>query len=99
MKILLAIDESTCSGAALQAVIEQCRTHGAAVRVVHAVDWDHMVPISLQFARGTEVPRAYQALRERTARDADTLVAGVARQLQEAGFATSRWCVRENRSA
>jgi nucleotide-binding universal stress UspA family protein len=88
MKILLAIDASTCSEAAVQAVIAQLRPQNAAVRVVHAVTWEH-IPISLQFARGTEAPHAYGELRERTLREAVDMVAGAARQPRIAGFSTS----------
>jgi nucleotide-binding universal stress UspA family protein len=86
MKILLAIDGSECSAAATQAVIAQLRSHNTDVRVIHAVNWQHIVPISLQFERGSEVAHAYQALRDQTARDAEALVAHAARQLQDAGF-------------
>jgi nucleotide-binding universal stress UspA family protein len=89
MKILLAIDGSECSEAALQAVIAQLRPHTSDVRVIHAVNWEHIVPISLQFERGSEVARAYQRLRDLTARNAEALVARAARQLQDAGFSTS----------
>jgi nucleotide-binding universal stress UspA family protein len=89
MKVLLAIDGSECSEAALQAVIAQLRPDASAVRVIHAVNWEHIVPISLQFERGSDVARAYQSLRDLTARDADALVARAARQLQNAGFSTS----------
>jgi nucleotide-binding universal stress UspA family protein len=89
MKILLAIDGSECSALATHAVIAQLRAHNTDVRVIHAINWEHIVPISLQFERGSEVAHAYQALRDRTARDAGALVASAARQLQDAGFRTS----------
>jgi nucleotide-binding universal stress UspA family protein len=89
MKILLAIDGSECSAVATRAVIAQLRPQDTDVRVIHAVNWEHIVPISLQFERGSEVARAYQDLRDRTARDADALVARAARQLQDAGFRSS----------
>jgi nucleotide-binding universal stress UspA family protein len=94
MKILLAIDGSECSAVATHAVVAQFRVRSAQVRVIHAIDWEHIVPISLQFERGSDVVHAYQALRDSTARDADALVAGAARQLQDAGFSTST-AVRE----
>jgi nucleotide-binding universal stress UspA family protein len=94
MRILLAIDGSECSAVATHAVAAQFRVHSAQVRVIHAIDWEHIVPISLQFERGSDVAHAYQALRESTARDAEALVARAARQLQHAGFATGT-AVRE----
>jgi nucleotide-binding universal stress UspA family protein len=89
MRVLLAIDGSECSAAATRAVIAQLRSQHTDVRVVHAVDWEHLIPISLQFERGSEVAHAYQTLRDRTARDADALVVCAARQLQDAGFSMS----------
>jgi nucleotide-binding universal stress UspA family protein len=94
MRILLAIDESECSAVATHAVVEQCRPQGARVRVIHAINWEHIVPISLQFERGSDVARAYQQLRDATARGAEALVADAARQLRDAGFSTST-AVRE----
>jgi len=89
MRILLAIDGSECSALATRAVIAQLRPQDTDVRVIHAVNWEHILPISLQFERGSEAAHAYQDLRDRTARDAGALVAGAARQLQDAGFSTS----------
>jgi len=89
MKILLAIDGSECSEVATQAVIAQLRPNGSDVRVIHVVNWEHIVPISLQFERGSEAEHAYQALRDVTVRDAAALVARAARQLQDAGFGIS----------
>jgi nucleotide-binding universal stress UspA family protein len=94
MRILLAIDGSECSAAATHAVAAQFRPHNADVRVIHAINWEHLIPISLQFERGSEVAHAYQELRNATARDADALVAHAARQLHDTGFSTST-AVRE----
>ena len=88
MRILLAIDGSECSAVATRAVAAQFR-HDADVHVIHAVNWDVLVPISLQFDRGSEVAHAYQALKDRTAREAEALVAGAARELERAGFSAS----------
>jgi nucleotide-binding universal stress UspA family protein len=86
---ILPIDGSECAAAATRAVIAQLRLQNTDVRVVHAVDWEHLTPISLQFERGSEVAHAYHRLGDRTARDADALVVCAARQLQDAGFSTS----------
>jgi nucleotide-binding universal stress UspA family protein len=59
------------------------------VRVIHAINWEHVVPISLQFERGSEVAHAYQQLWDVTARGAEALVARAAQQLRDAGFSTS----------
>jgi nucleotide-binding universal stress UspA family protein len=89
MRLLLAIDGSECSAVATHAVAAQFRPQNADVRVIHAINWEHIIPISLQFDRGSEAAHAYQALRDSTARDAEALVAHAARQLQDAGFSTS----------
>jgi len=89
MRILLAIDGSACSAVAADAVALQFRPQSAHVRVIHAIDWEHVVPISLQFERGSDVADAYQQLRESTAESAEALVARAARRLSDAGFATS----------
>jgi len=88
MRIILAIDGSECSAVATHAVATQFRTEGTDVHVLHVVNWDSLVPISLQFDRGSEVAHAYQHLKDRTARDAEALVAGAAEELQRAGFST-----------
>jgi nucleotide-binding universal stress UspA family protein len=94
MRILLAIDGSESSAVATHAVAAQFRPHNAEVQIIHAIDWEHIVPISLQFERGSDASRAYQALRESATRDADALVARAARQLRDAGFSASS-AVRE----
>jgi nucleotide-binding universal stress UspA family protein len=94
MRIVLAIDGSECSAVATHAVVAQFRAQSAHVRVIHAINWEHIIPISLQCDRGAEVAHAYEELRKSTARDADALVARAARQLHDAGFSTST-AVRE----
>jgi nucleotide-binding universal stress UspA family protein len=94
MRILLAIDGSECSAVATQAVAVQFHPQGTHVRVIHAINWEHIVPISLQFERGSEVAHAYQQLRQVTARSAEALVSYTARHLRDAGFSTST-AVRE----
>jgi len=72
MKILLAIDGSNArkghAGSHCAAASER-----PDVRVIHVVNWEHIVPISLQFERGSEAAHAYQALRDVTVRDAAPL--------------------------
>jgi hypothetical protein len=60
MKVLLATDGSECSAVATHAVAVQFRPQSAHVRVIHAINWEQIVPISLQFDRGSEGARAYQ---------------------------------------
>ena len=64
MKILLAIDDSSCSQAATKSLLTQFRTQGAEVRVLSVVE-----PISV-YARRTHSPTSLRRWRrlKRTAR-------------------------------
>jgi hypothetical protein len=95
---MLALDGSECSAAATRAVLAQFHPKNADVRVVHAINWEHLVPISLQFDRGSEGPHAYQTLRDWPACTADALVARAAGQLRDAGFRPVSQFMRENRA-
>jgi nucleotide-binding universal stress UspA family protein len=70
MKILLAIDSSECSGAAVRTVVTRIRSSGAHVRLVHAIEPD-------AFLEQDVVTRTAQAER---------LLSGPARMLLSAGF-------------
>jgi len=59
------------------------------VRVIHVINWEHIVPISLQFERRSDVAHAYQALRDLTVRDAAALLARAARELPGRRVCTS----------
>jgi nucleotide-binding universal stress UspA family protein len=89
MKILLAIDESVFSEAAIQAVIGQFRPDKVEVRVFHAVEWRAALPMSFEFGEGPTCVDDVHAVRDKSLRDGDTLVGRVAQQLQAAGFRTN----------
>ena len=93
MNVLLAIDDSTCSEAAVNTVLHEFPA-ATEVRVIHVVEWPHDVPISLTFAQGPaaaeHVLAAHQELRQR----AQALVAGAADRLHKAGFRATT-CVAE----
>ncbi len=86
MKILLAIDDSKFSEAALQLVIAQSRPEGTQVRLVHVTE-----PITFLFPpemASEYVPTPELAdLRKEQLRKAQEFLAGAAKKLQVAGFA------------
>ena len=83
MKILLAIDDSKFSEAALQMVVAQNRPQSTEVRVVHVVE-------PIEAFSYTEIPLAYvpklEEVRKERLKQAQELVAQAAKQLQDAGF-------------
>ena len=54
MKILLAVDASEFSEAAIQAVLAQFSPKTTEVQVFHAVDWEEHLPPPYLFAQGRE---------------------------------------------
>lgn len=52
MRVLLAIDDSTCSQAAIQAVIDRFPRGATEVLVVHVLEWPKALPTSMEFAQG-----------------------------------------------
>ncbi len=86
MKILLAIDNSTCSEKATEAVAKQFRTKGTQVRVLHVVE-----PISSYISSDLVphfVPHIASVERERR-KEAKALVKRAAQRLRKIGFKTS----------
>jgi nucleotide-binding universal stress UspA family protein len=87
MRILLAVDESPHSAAAVEAVLAQCRPgENMEVCVFHAVDWIHEMPQSYMYGEGPTYDRDILSLRERSFKKGDDLVRRVAERLQSAGF-------------
>jgi nucleotide-binding universal stress UspA family protein len=87
--ILLAVDDSECSRAAVDDVVRHVRPDAATVHVLHVLELDHVIPPALDFARGSEYG-ADVAARVRASRDAaEALVSGVARRLRDARFAVT----------
>jgi nucleotide-binding universal stress UspA family protein len=85
MKILLALDESKFSEAALRTLIEQARPDGAEVRVVHAVE-----PMEVIFPEGKWEPgmrRNLEEVRMAKLKRAEELVSAAAATLRSKGFA------------
>jgi nucleotide-binding universal stress UspA family protein len=89
MKILLAIKASTPLDAITRAVIRQFRPEGAEICVLHVLELDRVVPPVYDYARGQEYGDDVVARLTSGQAAAKELTAGVAEQLQAAGFRTS----------
>jgi len=89
MKILLAIDGSSCSQTAAETVVRQFQPAGAEVHVLHVDEWPKDLPTALAFSEGASAVGEILALHERRAHDAEHLVAGTTTALREAGFKSS----------
>jgi nucleotide-binding universal stress UspA family protein len=86
MKILLAIDGSPCSEAAIRAVIRQFKPADTDVRVVHADEWPNGLSPSLAFAEGPRAAADVLAAREASRRRGSQLLEAAARQLADTRF-------------
>jgi nucleotide-binding universal stress UspA family protein len=89
MKILLPIDQSSCSEAAADAVIAQFSPATTDVRVMHAVEWPKELPNYLAFAEGPTAARDTLRARGDHIESARVFVEEVARRLRAAGFTTT----------
>jgi len=93
MRILLAIDDSKFSEAALQLMMAQSRTQGTQVRVVHVVE-----PLEIIFPEGKwelKMSRDLEEVRKRKLQQAQQLVTATAEALRSKGFETVDTAVRE----
>ncbi|MGH9140038.1 MAG: universal stress protein [Vicinamibacterales bacterium] len=86
--ILLAIDDSECSRAATNELIEQLRHESTTVHVLHVLELDKMLPAAFDFSRGTLYGAEVAAYLQKSRDDAERLVGETARRLQEAQFST-----------
>lgn len=82
MKILLAIDESPCSRAAIDSVVSTFRPEGSEVKILHVDEWPKDLPTALAFAQGREGAHAVLAAHEERRRLIDGLVADARRHLE-----------------
>src|SRR5438445_9491809 len=82
MKLLLAIDDSRFSEAAIESVIEQARPENTEVRVLHVLE-----PAPLLFARATGgYDPAFETAWEAQRQHAETIVAKTAEMLRARGL-------------
>ncbi len=89
MRILLAVDGSSCSEAAAGAIVAQFPREASQILVFHADEWPAGLPVDLSFAEGPTAAMEVIAAHEQRRKEADALVAGVAGRLRAAGFQTS----------
>ena len=89
MRILLAIDQSVCSAAAVNSIARQFIPSTTHVDVLHVDDWPRGLPPSEAFIEGSAaaetVLRRHQDQRDRDA----ALLASTAERLRHAGFSAS----------
>lgn len=86
MKILLAIDESEFSKAAVDTVIKEFRPADAEVHVLNVVESLRLAPPYVGLGVGPSVPADFAGIIEEWLDKAETLVAENAKRLQSAGF-------------
>lgn len=86
MKILLAIDESPCSHAAIDSVISAFRPERSEVKVLHVDEWPKDLPTAFAFAQGPEGANAVLAAHEERRHLTDALVDETRRRLEAAHF-------------
>jgi nucleotide-binding universal stress UspA family protein len=89
MKILLAIDGSKCSTAAVEALIGQYRPQETEVMVLNVVESVRLMPVSYVFGTGPVFPENYSAIAKEWREEGEKLVSDVAERLRAAGFTTS----------
>jgi nucleotide-binding universal stress UspA family protein len=89
MRILLAIDDSECSAAAVRAVITQFTPQHTHVHVLHVDEWPKGLPPSMSFSEGASAANSILSLHELRRHRAASLVASAADRLGAADFATT----------
>jgi nucleotide-binding universal stress UspA family protein len=86
VRILLAIDDSPCSQAAVKSVIAQFRPENTEVKVLHVDEWPKELPPELAFATVSADVEAVLAMHEELRQRCDVLVADAKRRLEDADF-------------
>ena len=86
MRVLLAVDASPCSDAAVEEVTRRFARAETQVRVVHAVEWMKEMPLSYQFGQGATAGHDAVESRRRSFERAEALVNETAARLVSAGF-------------
>jgi nucleotide-binding universal stress UspA family protein len=87
MRVLLAVDASPCSDAAVEEVTRRFPRADTLVRVVHAVEWMKEMPLSYQFGQGATAGHDAVESRRRSFERAEVLVNETAARLERVGFA------------
>jgi nucleotide-binding universal stress UspA family protein len=86
MNVLLAIDDSTHSAAAVRTVRERLQPERVSVRVLHVVEWPKNLAAPFTFAEGPSAADCILAVHEEMRKEGRDLVARAASQLREARF-------------
>lgn len=86
MRVLLAVDSSPCSAAAVEEIIRRFTPADTDVRVVHAVEWMKEMPICFQYGQGPTAGHDANESRQRSFERAEALVNRIAGRLESAGF-------------
>lgn len=82
MNLLLAVDNSTCSSAAIDAVRHQFDPATTTVRVLHVIEWPHDLPTSVAFAEGPHAADAVLFAHQKIRQTAERLVRCAAAELK-----------------
>lgn len=86
MRILLAVDGSKCSDAALEALVKQYKSQETEVLVLSVVESMKLMPISYGFGAGPVFVQDYAEIAKQWRSDGQALVARMAEKLRGAGF-------------
>ena len=89
MKVLLAIDQSVCSEAAIATILNHVFHNHMEVLIFHVIDSCQLTPVSLSFAEGTDSASQYASVRHGWHTRANALVTSTAERLQAAGISAS----------
>ncbi|PYP89219.1 MAG: hypothetical protein DMG65_14005 [Candidatus Angelobacter sp. Gp1-AA117] len=89
MKVLLAIDDSTCSSSAVESLIKQSRPAETEVLVLHAIESGKLMPISYSYGMGPIFPQDYTAIVQQWRSEGEALAARAVQRLEAAGFKVS----------
>ena len=89
MRILLAIDDSVCSEAAIATVLKQAKLADTEALVLHVIDSCRLTPISVTFAEGPLAAQQLSALRLQWHEEANALVTHTAERLEAAHIQAS----------
>ena len=89
MRVLLAVDGSACSDAAVQMVANRFRPGDTHVKVLHAVEWMREMPLCFQYAHGPSAAEDVAQSRQGSFQRARHMVERIAAQLDLKGFRTS----------
>jgi len=89
MRILLAVDHSRCSHAAVDAVLSEFDPAHADVHVLHVDDWPRGLAISYAFDRSSRAAEDVEAMHEAQQQRDEALVEDIERRFHAARFNTT----------